>query len=166
MPVRVLEDRAKVSALGPLHRNLTHLLDGQREPVLSENSAAPAWYRIGHSGLFGDQLVSPPGQHSCGRRNSRCRSAIQFPDTTRLALAHHVEALIAGGELAGLADAAKRLGLTRARMTQIADLALLTPEIQSSIALGEVSTNDRQLREVLKHTTWRNQRRAFEHLSG
>jgi hypothetical protein len=83
-----------------------------------------------------------------------------------LALAHHVEALIAGGELAGLADAAKRLGLTRARMTQIADLALLTPEIQSSIALGEVSTNDRQLREVLKHTTWRNQRRAFEHLSG
>jgi hypothetical protein len=43
---------------------------------------------------------------------------------------------------------------------------LLAPEIQSSIALGEVSTNDRQLREVLKHTTWRNQRRAFEHLSG
>ena len=80
----------------------------------------------------------------------------------RLALAHHVEALIANGELAGLADAAKRLGITRARMTQIADLALLAPQIQSAIALGEVRPNDRQLREALKHATWDEQRRVFE----
>ena len=79
----------------------------------------------------------------------------------RLALAHHVEALIANGELAGLADAAKRLGLTRARMTQIADMTLLAPEIQSAIALGEVRPNDRQLRDVLKHPTWDGQQRVF-----
>lgn len=80
----------------------------------------------------------------------------------RLALAHHVEALIANGELAGLADAAKRLGLTRARMTQIADMTLLAPQIQSAIALGKVSPNDRQLREALKHATWAEQLRDFE----
>ena len=79
----------------------------------------------------------------------------------RLALAHHIEALIANGELAGLADAAKRLGLTRARMTQIADMTLLAPEIQSAIALGEVEPNDRQLRDVLRHATWAWQRRVF-----
>jgi hypothetical protein len=78
-----------------------------------------------------------------------------------LALAHHVETLIANGELAGLADAAKRLGLTRARMTQIADMTLLAPEIQSAIALGEVRPNDRQLRDVLKHPTWDGQQRVF-----
>ena len=80
----------------------------------------------------------------------------------RLALAHHVEALIANGELAGLADAARRFGLTRARMTQIADMTLLAPEIQSAITLGEVSPNDRQLRHVLKRATWVEQQRAFE----
>ena len=80
----------------------------------------------------------------------------------RLALAHHVEALIANGELAGLADAARRLGITRARMTQIADLALLAPQIQAAIALGAVRPNDRQLREALKHATWNEQRRVFE----
>lgn len=80
----------------------------------------------------------------------------------RLALAHRIEALIANGELAGLADAAKRLGLTRARMTQIADMTLLAPEIQSAIALGEAQPNDRQLRDVLKHPTWAEQRRVFD----
>lgn len=80
----------------------------------------------------------------------------------RLALAHHVEALIVNGELAGLADAARRLGLTRARMTQIVDMTLLAPEIQSAIALGEVSPSDRQLRVVLNHATWNEQRRVFE----
>ena len=80
----------------------------------------------------------------------------------RLALAHHIEAMIANGELAGLADAAKRLGLTRARMTQIADMTLLAPQIQSAIALGEVRPNDRQLRDVLKHATWDEQRPVFE----
>jgi hypothetical protein len=47
-------------------------------------------------------------------------------------------------------------------MTQIADMTLLAPEIQSAIALGEVSPSDRQLRVVLNHATWNEQRRVFE----
>jgi len=103
---------------------------------------------------------------TCRRQDVQARARPKATGPTaiarRLALAHHIEGLIVNGELAGLADAAKRLGITRARMTQIADLALLAPQIQSAIALGEVNPNDRQLRDVLKHATWREQQRAFE----
>ena len=37
----------------------------------------------------------------------------------RIALAHHIEGLIERGELRDYAEAAKRLDLTRARLTQI-----------------------------------------------
>jgi len=45
------------------------------------------------------------------------------------------------------------------------DMTLLAPQIQSAIALGEVSPNDRQLREVLKHADWSEQQRAFERVT-
>ncbi|MEZ4495170.1 MAG: hypothetical protein R3C29_17880 [Dehalococcoidia bacterium] len=44
----------------------------------------------------------------------------------RIALAHHVERKVEDGTLASYADAAARLGITRARMTQVMDLLLLT----------------------------------------
>lgn len=103
---------------------------------------------------------------TCQRQNVEHKARPKATGPTaiarRLALAHHVEALIASGKLAGLADAARRLGLTRARMTQIADMTLLTPEIQAAITLGNVRPNDRQLREVLKHADWGGQQRVFE----
>src|SRR5262245_11018526 len=42
-----------------------------------------------------------------------------------LALAHHIEALIHKGAVRDRADVARRLGLTRGRITQILDLTLL-----------------------------------------
>ncbi|MEE9395330.1 MAG: hypothetical protein V3W41_22790 [Planctomycetota bacterium] len=45
----------------------------------------------------------------------------------RLALAHYIEQCVEDGTLASYADAAKRLRISRARMTQIADLLLLAP---------------------------------------
>ncbi len=52
----------------------------------------------------------------------------------RVALAHHIENLIERGELRDYAEAAERLGLTRARVTQICDLALLAPDIQAGVS--------------------------------
>ena len=46
-------------------------------------------------------------------------------------LALHVEWLIEDGELEDYADAARALGLTRARLTQVMNLLLLAPKIQS-----------------------------------
>ena len=47
------------------------------------------------------------------------------PIARRIALAHHVDGLIERGELRDLAHAAERLGVSRARLSQVADLALL-----------------------------------------
>ncbi len=43
----------------------------------------------------------------------------------RLALAYYVERCIEDGTLESYADAARRLGITRARMTQVMDLMLV-----------------------------------------
>ena len=82
----------------------------------------------------------------------------------RIALAHHIENLIERGELRDYADAAQRLGLTRARITQVCDLALLDPHIQAAVLLGHVEPRDRHLREVGRHPLWTDQRRVFHQL--
>lgn len=86
------------------------------------------------------------------------------PIARRIALAHHIEALIEQGELRGYAEAAARLGLTRARVTQVCDLALLAPDIQAAVLLGKVEPRDRHLRAVGRHPCWVDQRRAFASL--
>jgi len=82
----------------------------------------------------------------------------------RLALAHHIESLIQRGELRDYADAAKQLGVSRARLTQIADLALLAPVIQMAVLTGKCEPRDRHLRAVGRHALWKDQRRAFSSL--
>ena len=65
-----------------------------------------------------------------GRKAERCakeENRLQPPPppsraARMLALAHHVERLIEAGELTGYADAARGLGLTRARLTQVMNL--------------------------------------------
>jgi ParB-like chromosome segregation protein Spo0J len=85
----------------------------------------------------------------------------QTPIARRIALAHHIEALIDAGEIEDYADAARRLGLSRARITQVADLALLAPDIQEAVLQGRCEPRDRHLREVGRHPLWTDQRRAF-----
>jgi len=80
----------------------------------------------------------------------------------RIALAHHIETLIEAGEIRDYAEAARRLGLTRARLTQIADLALLAPAIQVAVLLGRVDPRDRHLRAVGRHPLWHDQISAFQ----
>jgi predicted XRE-type DNA-binding protein len=82
----------------------------------------------------------------------------------RMALAFHIENLIERGELRDYAEAAERLGVSRARITQICDLALLAPDIQAAVLLGQVEPRDRHLREVGRHPLWADQMRAFHQL--
>ena len=80
-----------------------------------------------------------------------------------LALAHRIEEMVRDGELDDLADAARRLDLTRARVTQITNLLLLAPEIQEAILDMPLITNgrdpvtERQLRRIVAEADWNQQ---------
>ena len=74
-----------------------------------------------------------------------------------LALGHHVERLVEAGELAGYAEAARALGVTRARMTQLMGLLLLAPGIQELVLSGTVRSSERGLRTVTAEVHWKQQ---------
>ena len=80
-----------------------------------------------------------------------------------LAQAHRINALIRADEFQDLADAARAIGVTQARMTQIMNLLLLAPAIQEEIVLLPPVTNgrdpvtERQLRPIVAEPDWQRQ---------
>jgi hypothetical protein len=80
-----------------------------------------------------------------------------------LALAHEIERRIRTGELDDLAHAARVLGLTRARVTQMVNLTLLAPEIQEEIlttlqvTVGRDAVTERMLRSIVAEPVWERQ---------
>ena len=88
----------------------------------------------------------------------------------RLALAHCVERLIDDGKLRNYAQAAAVLGITRARVSQLADLALLSAHIQEQVLAleavdGAEPIAERTLRVVAHAGTWAEQGAAWAKLS-
>ncbi len=96
---------------------------------------------------------------------------MDFSGTTRvprvarlLALAHRIDGLTRAGELQDWAQAARLVGVTRARMTQIANLLLLAPKIQECIlnlphvTHGEAPVTERSFREVAAQVDWQSQK--------
>ena len=84
----------------------------------------------------------------------------------QLALAHHLQAAIDRGAIADRADVARKLGLTRARVTQLLDLLLLAPDLQAAILAleavdGAEPMAERALRAVAHAGTWAEQRAAW-----
>jgi len=83
-----------------------------------------------------------------------------------LALAHKLEAAIEEGVACDRAEVARRLGLTRARITQLLDLTLLAPDIQEEVlgleaVDGLEPVTERGLREVIGTLDWAEQRRRW-----
>lgn len=83
-----------------------------------------------------------------------------------LALAHRLQATIDEGESLDRAEAARRLGLTRARMTQLMDLTLLAPDLQEQVLFLEATDGvepitERMLRPVVAAPSWGEQRRRW-----
>lgn len=75
-----------------------------------------------------------------------------------LALAHYIDRLIDDGVIADYAEAAKKLVISRARVTQVMDLVLLAPGIQEGVLLGGLDVHERQLRMALHSMDWDRQR--------
>jgi len=71
--------------------------------------------------------------------------------------------MIRAGEIADFAGAARRLDLTRARVSQIASLLLLAPTIQEAILAmppvtsGRDPVTERQLRPLTAEPNWDRQ---------
>ena len=63
------------------------------------------------------------------------RSPVPTALARRLALAYYIEQLIDEGRLRDYADAARVLGVTRARMTQVMDLLLLPVPVQEDVLI-------------------------------
>src|SRR5712691_9592745 len=88
----------------------------------------------------------------------------RVPRVTRfLALAHTIDGRIRSGEIRDWAAAARLAGVTRARMTQIAKLLLLAPQIQESILdlsnviRGPDPVTERALRAAAAQVDWQRQ---------
>jgi hypothetical protein len=64
-----------------------------------------------------------------------------------LALAYLVERLIEQAKVKNYAEAARRLGVSRARMGQIANLVNLPVETQEAIIIGRACMSERRLRD-------------------
>lgn len=116
--------------------------------------------RDGRAWAFTDEPPPPPPAGV--RRPARVAQV--------LARAHRLEAAIAGGDYADRADAARQLGFTRARITQILDLLLLAPNIQERVLEfeavdGREPMSERALREVVRHDAWTEQRHAWRAIS-
>ena len=80
-----------------------------------------------------------------------------------LALAHKIEDAIQRGLVRDRAEVARRLGLTRARLTQLMDLTLLAPDIQDGVLQleavdGVESVCEHALRTIARRTSWAGQR--------
>lgn len=80
-----------------------------------------------------------------------------------LALAHHIRWAIERGDVPDAATVARRLGLTRARVSQLLDLCLLAPDVQEAILAleavdGAEPMAERALREVVREVGWEGQR--------
>ncbi len=114
----------------------------------------PAQARSTYTVDFGARSAQRPTHADTGR----------IPRIARmLALAHKIDGMIRTGEFRDLADAARAMDVTRARMTQIANLLLLAPEIQESIldlpqvTNGRDPVSERSLRKIVVEPNWDRQ---------
>ena len=99
-----------------------------------------------------------------GARRARRAPVGRLPRVVRmLALAYKIDAMICNGELRDLATAARVMGLTRARVTQVMNLLLLAPSIQeeildlSPVNAGRDPVSERALRRIVAEVDWNAQ---------
>jgi hypothetical protein len=88
-----------------------------------------------------------------------------------LALAHKIQDSIDRGVVSDRATVARRLGFTRARVTQLLDLTLLAPDIQERLLELEAVDGvepmaERSLRPLVGEPTWDAQREGFARREG
>jgi len=99
----------------------------------------------------------PPG----GKAERRGRA----PSLARLlALAHHLDWLLRTGQATDLATIAKEAGVTRARLSQVASLILLAPELQDRVlclSRSKIAAAQATAGFAARLVDWKDQRGCF-----
>lgn len=81
-----------------------------------------------------------------------------------MALAIHLQGLVETGDIKDYATLATLGHVSRARITQIMDLTLLTPDVQEALLFlprienGRDKINERMLRNIMAEPVWEKQR--------
>jgi hypothetical protein len=84
------------------------------------------------------------------------------PATARvLALAYAIERQVRAGALANYRDAARRLGISHARISQVMALLLLSPRMQAEVLSGTTPWSEVRLRALTRAAGWDQQRGAL-----
>jgi len=86
-----------------------------------------------------------------------------------LALAHKMREMLDRGKVGNGAALARRLGFSRARVSQLLDLTLLAPDIQEEILFTEKASGydevaEHTLRELLRERLWLKQRQMWREI--
>jgi hypothetical protein len=103
------------------------------------------------------------------RRLADGEPAGAIPRIARLmALAIRFDGLVREETIRDYAELARFGRVTRARMTQIMKLLDLAPDIQEQILFLPLihGVNERNLRPLVRHLDWAEQRRMFEKITG
>ena len=112
--------------------------------------------------------VRPANAHHRVAAVTRANSAAsrsRIPRITRLmALAIKFQEMVARGEVRDYADLARLGYVTRARVTQIMNLALLAPDLQEELlfATEAAGITERFFRQIITPVDWDEQRRRWK----
>jgi hypothetical protein len=106
-------------------------------------------------------IIPPPPRAEPARRPARVAQM--------LALGHRIQAALDSGDYQDQAGAARALGVTRMRITQLLNLTFLAPDIQEEILFMEAIAGreplaERDLRDVARRESWADQRAAWRAL--
>jgi len=82
------------------------------------------------------------------------------PAARVLALAYSVERQVRTGAIRNYREAARRLGISHARMSQVMALLWLAPRIQAEVLIGRAPWSEVRLRAATRHACWQVQREA------
>jgi len=85
-----------------------------------------------------------------------CRAARLLP------LAHHIDRLVESEVLRDYSEAARILGVTRGRLTQVMNLLGLSPMIQEGILTGKIVISENRLRAVVREVVWGEQEGLYD----
>jgi len=102
-----------------------------------------------------DGSTTAPSEAVNATTRPPCRTA------RMLALAYLIDRQVESGAIKSYAEAARLLGVSKARLSQILNLLNLSPRTQEAILTGRLHVSERDLRGVVREAAWEGQEKLL-----